>query len=155
MSKTLSIIDLPDDVLKLISTFIQHYHPCNENIIHWESEIIKNYLNKLLRKQKEKVHKICVSFYIRDIDDPLIKIYMYNTQNEIIVYCVGTSDSTRWYFFRSDSKPLEVKKDELKNEILKIKEHVKNLIHIQYSFNLSPHPMVSFCCVPHPSQSTV
>jgi hypothetical protein len=133
MSKELSIIDLPDDVLEIINTFIQYYHPWKENIIQWESKIIKTYLNKLLRKQKEKVHKICVSFYIRNSEGPLIKIYMYNCQNEIIVYGEGTSDSTRWYFFRSDSKPLEVKKDELKNEILKIKEHVKNLIHLQYS----------------------
>ena len=133
MSKKLSIIDLPDDVLMMINNFIQYYHPRKENTIPWESKIIKNYLNKLLRKQQEKVHKICVSFYIRNVNDPLIKIYVYNCQNKIIIHCEGTSDSTRWYFFRSESKPLEVKKDELKNEILKIKEHVKNLIHLQYS----------------------
>ena len=32
--------------------------------------------------------------------------------------------------FFSNSKPLEVKKDKLKDELIKIKEHIQSLIHI-------------------------
>ena len=113
---------------------IQYYHPWKANIIQWESKIIEKYLNNLLRKRKEKVNKLCISFYFNDLLDPFIKINIYNNQNEIIVYCIETSDFptsdfSRWYFF-SNSKPLEVKKDKLKHEFIKIKEHLQSLIHL-------------------------
>ena len=170
MSKKSSIIDLPSDVLKLITDKlindpdkmfhkifymkqnnkrdrevlnflftgacipnIQYYHPWKANIIQWESKIIEKYLNNLLRKRKEKVNKLCISFYINDLLDPLIKIYIYNNQNEIIVYFTETSDFSRWYLFFSNSKPLEVKKDKLKDELIKIKEHIQSLI---FSFSM-------------------
>jgi hypothetical protein len=132
MSKQLLIIDLPSDVLKIITDKlmndpdkkfhkifymkqynkrdrevlnflfsgacipnIQYYHPWKSNIIQWESKVIEKYLNNLLRKRKEKVNKLCISFCINHLLEPLIKIYIYNIQNEIIVYCTETFDLSR------------------------------------------------------------